>query len=64
MVVHELDDAPAIVVRGLAMRYGSKDVLDGAHFTVGRGEVVTLLGPWRSGAMRPCSGAADESIGT
>lgn len=34
-----------IEVRGLRMRYGSNDVLDGVDFTVSRGEVVTLLGP-------------------
>ena len=32
-------------VRGLRMRYGSRDVLTGVDFTVHRGEVVTLLGP-------------------
>jgi ABC-2 type transport system ATP-binding protein len=32
-------------VRGLRMRYGSRDVLTGVDFTVRRGEVVTLLGP-------------------
>jgi ABC-2 type transport system ATP-binding protein len=32
-------------VRGLRMRYGTRDVLTGVDFTVRRGEVVTLLGP-------------------
>jgi predicted ABC-type transport system involved in lysophospholipase L1 biosynthesis ATPase subunit len=32
-------------VRGLRMRYGSRDVLVGVDFTVRRGEVITLLGP-------------------
>jgi ABC-2 type transport system ATP-binding protein len=32
-------------VRGLRMRYGSRDVLSGVDFRVGRGEVITLLGP-------------------
>jgi ABC-2 type transport system ATP-binding protein len=32
-------------VRGLRMRYGSRDVLTGVDFRVGRGEVITLLGP-------------------
>jgi ABC-2 type transport system ATP-binding protein len=32
-------------VRGLRMRYGSRDVLTGVDFAVRRGEVVTLLGP-------------------
>ncbi|MBA2316982.1 MAG: ABC transporter ATP-binding protein [Euzebyales bacterium] len=37
---------PAVVdVRGLRMRYGSKDVLTGVDFSVARGEVVCLLGP-------------------
>jgi ABC-2 type transport system ATP-binding protein len=34
-----------VEVRGLRMRYGSRDVLDGVDFAVGRGEVITLLGP-------------------
>jgi ABC-2 type transport system ATP-binding protein len=34
-----------IDVRGLRMRYGSRDVLVGVDFTVRRGEVITLLGP-------------------
>lgn len=38
-------DAPVIAVRGLRMRYGEVDVLDGVDFTVSRGEVLTLLGP-------------------
>jgi ABC-2 type transport system ATP-binding protein len=32
-------------VRGLRMRYGSRDVLTGVDFRVARGEVITLLGP-------------------
>jgi ABC-2 type transport system ATP-binding protein len=35
----------AISVRGLRMRYGRRDVLDGVDFDVHRGEVVCLLGP-------------------
>jgi len=34
-----------VTVRGLRMRYGSVDVLDGVEFDIRRGEVVTLLGP-------------------
>ena len=34
-----------VEVRGLRMRYGEVDVLDGVEFDVHRGEVVTLLGP-------------------
>jgi ABC-2 type transport system ATP-binding protein len=34
-----------IEVRGLRMRYGPRDVLDGVDFRVARGEVITLLGP-------------------
>jgi ABC-2 type transport system ATP-binding protein len=38
--------ADAVVdVRGLRMRYGSRDVLVDVGFTVRRGEVITLLGP-------------------
>ena len=36
---------PAVRVRGLRMRYGSKDVLHGVSFTARRGEVLALLGP-------------------
>jgi ABC-2 type transport system ATP-binding protein len=35
----------AVEVRGLRMRYGSRDVLEGIDFQVRRGEVLTLLGP-------------------
>jgi ABC-2 type transport system ATP-binding protein len=38
-------DAPAIEVRGLRMRYGSVDVLEGVDFVADRGEVLVLLGP-------------------
>lgn len=34
-----------IDIRGLRMRYGSKDVLNGVDFSVRRGEVLALLGP-------------------
>ena len=41
-----MSDTEAVVqVRGLRMRYGSLDVLEGVAFDVHRGEVVTLLGP-------------------
>jgi len=39
------DPAVVIDVRGLHMRYGSADVLDGVDFTARRGEVLALLGP-------------------
>ncbi len=39
------DDATVIDVRGLRMRYGSVEVLEGVDFTAARGEVLTLLGP-------------------
>jgi ABC-2 type transport system ATP-binding protein len=38
-------DGPVVSVRGLRMRYGDTDVLDGVDFDVHVGEVVTLLGP-------------------
>ena len=39
-------EADAVIdVRGLRMRYGTTDVLNGVDFTVGQGEVVALLGP-------------------
>lgn len=37
--------SPVIEVRGLRMRYGAVDVLDGVDFVAHRGEVVVLLGP-------------------
>lgn len=39
------DEAVAIDVRDLRMRYGHKDVLTGVNFNARRGEVVALLGP-------------------
>jgi ABC-2 type transport system ATP-binding protein len=36
---------PAIEVRGLRMRYGARQVLDGVDFEVRAGEVFCLLGP-------------------
>jgi ABC-2 type transport system ATP-binding protein len=39
-----LDD-PVVAVRGLRMRYGAREVLDGLEFEVRRGEVICLLGP-------------------
>lgn len=44
VVGHPVTD-PVIDVRGLRMRYGSVDVLNGVEFTAGRGEVLVLLGP-------------------
>jgi ABC-2 type transport system ATP-binding protein len=38
-------DAAVIEVRGLRMRYGSVDVLNGINFTAACGEVLVLLGP-------------------
>lgn len=39
------EEAAVIDVRGLRMRYGSVDVLDGVTFAARRGEVLALLGP-------------------
>ncbi len=36
---------PAIVVRGLAMQYGGRTVLDGLDLEVQRGQLLALLGP-------------------
>ncbi|WP_216648847.1 ABC transporter ATP-binding protein [Agromyces agglutinans] len=36
---------PVVDVRGLRMRYGTRDVLDGIDVRIDRGEVVALLGP-------------------
>ena len=38
-------EGAVIEVRGLRMRYGSVDVLDGVSFVARRGEVLILLGP-------------------
>jgi ABC-2 type transport system ATP-binding protein len=38
-------DPPVIEVRGLRMRYGTVDVLDGVDLHARRGEVLVLLGP-------------------
>jgi ABC-2 type transport system ATP-binding protein len=38
-------DERVVHVRGLRMRYGNRDVLDGVDLDVRRGEVVALLGP-------------------
>jgi ABC-2 type transport system ATP-binding protein len=43
-VAGELNE-PVIDVRGLRMRYGSTDVLNGVEFNARRGEVLVLLGP-------------------
>ena len=40
-----VSEGAMIEVRGLRMRYGSVDVLNGVDFTARRGEVVVLLGP-------------------
>jgi ABC-2 type transport system ATP-binding protein len=40
-----VDEGAMIEVRGLRMRYGSVDVLEGVEFTARRGEVLVLLGP-------------------
>src|SRR4051812_44194070 len=39
------DDGAVLDVRGLRMRYGTTDVLDGVDFVAHPGEVVALLGP-------------------
>jgi ABC-2 type transport system ATP-binding protein len=38
-------DEPIVVVRGLRMRYGTRDVLAGLDFEIRRGEVICMLGP-------------------
>lgn len=39
------DEGAVIEVRGLRMRYGAVDVLEGVDFVARRGEVLVLLGP-------------------
>ncbi|WP_329399296.1 amino acid ABC transporter ATP-binding protein [Streptomyces lydicus] len=43
------EDAPAIDVRGLRKAFGELEVLRGIDFSVGRGEVVCVIGPSGSG---------------
>jgi ABC-2 type transport system ATP-binding protein len=38
-------DAPALVVRGVAKRFGSRTALGGVDFDVGRGELLAIIGP-------------------
>jgi ABC-2 type transport system ATP-binding protein len=45
MVARPADHTSVVRVRGLRMRYGDHDVLDGLDLDVHRGEVVVLLGP-------------------
>ncbi len=40
-----MSDEPAVVVDGLAHRYGECEALRGVSFAVGRGEIFGLLGP-------------------
>ncbi|GCB47531.1 ABC transporter ATP-binding protein [Streptomyces sp. NL15-2K] len=42
---HASSPEPAILVRGLRMRYGTRDVLSGLDLEVRRGELFALLGP-------------------
>lgn len=43
--IESVDEACALDVRDLRMRYGTKDVLTGVNFVAHPGEVVALLGP-------------------
>src|SRR3954447_25362435 len=43
--MYRSNETPAVEVRDLRMRYGSKDVLAGVTFSAQRGEVLALLGP-------------------
>jgi phospholipid/cholesterol/gamma-HCH transport system ATP-binding protein len=45
----EITQHPAISVRNLRMGYGSRILLDGASFEVGRGQIVVILGGSGSG---------------
>ena len=42
-------ESPVVEARGLTIRAGDRTLLDGASFTVARGEVVLLVGPSGSG---------------
>lgn len=43
--MNDADSDVVVDVRGLRMRYGQRDVLDGVAFRVHKGEVIALLGP-------------------
>lgn len=65
--MNELRNEPVISVRGVHAELGSRPVLHGIDFAVGRGEVVALLGANGSGkstAVRGIIGQVPVSAGT
>ena len=44
-----MSDGPVIDVRGLRLRLAGKEILCGVDFSVGRGQVIALVGPSGSG---------------
>jgi branched-chain amino acid transport system ATP-binding protein len=58
--------APALIIEDLAVYYGKRRALDGVSLTVGRGEIVTLLGANGSGkstTLRAISGLVRPARG-
>ncbi|MEO8229102.1 MAG: ABC transporter ATP-binding protein [Chloroflexota bacterium] len=58
---------PALVLRGLAKRFGDVAAVDGVDLEVRRGEFLTLLGPSGSGkttTLRMIAGFTSQSAGT
>ena len=65
--VADPDERPALVLRGLAKRYGDTPAVDGVDLEVRRGEFITLLGPSGSGkttTLRMIAGFTLQSGGT
>ncbi|MBE7204414.1 MAG: ABC transporter ATP-binding protein [Parafilimonas terrae] len=62
-----MSDAPLLEIRDLTVRYGEIEAVRGLNFTVGAGEVVTLLGSngaGKSTTLKAISGLVKPASGT